>query len=113
MSTRARISVSRSAVVASGRIHSNLCITPTASRDASPCRAGKIFAAARNARRKNRPPSIARILGLALSGSIVASKAPTAVPNLPRHSASWSSGASRAASSASSASSATNSSSDS
>mmetsp|Transcript_3458 Transcript_3458/g.13796 ORF Transcript_3458/g.13796 Transcript_3458/m.13796 type:complete len:446 (+) Transcript_3458:4058-5395(+) len=95
MSTRARISVSRSVVVASGRIHSSLCITPTASREASPCRAGKIFVAARNTRRKNPPPSIARSLGLALSGSITASKAPTAVPNLPRHRASWSLGGTR------------------
>ena len=109
MSTRARISVSRSVVVASGRIHSNLCITPTASRDASPCRAGKIFAAARNTRRKNPPPSIARSLGLALSGSIAASSAPTTVPNLPRHSASWSSGASRSWASSSSSSSASDS----
>ena len=87
-----RISVSRSAVVASGRIHSSLCITPTASRLASPCLEGKILEHVRNTRGKNNPPSMANSLGRALSGSIAASTAPTAVPSLPRHSASWSSG---------------------
>ena len=92
ISTSVRISVSRSAVVASGRIHSSLCITPTASRLASPCLEGKILEHVRNTRGKKDPPSMANSLGRALSGSIAASTAPTAVPSLPRHSASWSSG---------------------
>ena len=85
MSTSADAMESRSASVASGRIHNRRWTMPTASNAASPCRAARIFVISTNTSRKNEPFDNARTFPRAASGSIIASNAAVDVLSDPRH----------------------------